>query len=269
MEHLANSARTTSNNQAMSATPNQKIARPALWKLALEGRAFFDLGAYLAALPILKRTQCGDGHPVMVLPGFLTDDTVTFPLRYFLQQRGYSPHRWKMGRNVGKTDIELPLIKRIKRLHKWYGKKVSLVGWSLGGVYARMLAQTIPSDIRSVITLGSPFSGITEPNNISWAYELLSGKKVEEIDVELVNKINGQPPIPTTAIYSKTDGVVAWQHCKHKQTHPLAEDVEVYCSHSGLGHNPLVLNCIVNRLAQPEGTFTPFRPKLFNRLLYP
>ena len=247
----------------------EPIKKPALWKLLLEGRAIGSMGAYFASLPVLRQTQCGDGHPVMVLPGFLTSDLSTLPLRYFLQERGYSPHRWRMGRNVGNIDIEIPLLSRVRYLRRKYDQKVSLVGWSLGGVYARMIAQALPDDVKMVITLGSPFANITGASNVGWIYEVLSGKKVEELDPGLRERIEAPVAVPATAIYSKTDGIVPWQHCKEPVDRHLYESIEVRCSHSCMGHNPSVLLAIADRLSQPDGAWQPFQPTALQRLIYP
>ncbi|MEL6823403.1 MAG: alpha/beta hydrolase, partial [Calditrichota bacterium] len=140
---------------------------------------------------------------------------------------------------------------RLNELYDKHQQKVTLIGWSLGGVFSRELARAHPDLVRQVITLGSPFGGITEVNNVTWLYERLSGREVKQLDEELVKEILQPPPVPTTAIYSKFDGVVQWQHCMESTEGPQTQNIEVLGSHFGLGHNPLVLEVITDRLSQP------------------
>src|SRR5437870_1661144 len=125
-----------------------------LW---LEQRALFELGALVAASPWLRLLGRGDQHPVLVLPGFTASDVTTTPLRWQLRSWGYWAHGWQLGRNLGPTPAVLEgLVDRLLTLHERHGRKVTLIGWSLGGIYARELARQFPDSVRSVITLGSP-----------------------------------------------------------------------------------------------------------------
>lgn len=254
-------------------TGREEVKRPSKLLLLSElGRASFGLGAYFMSLPWLQLMPKGDEHPVLVLPGFMTTDTTTSPLRFYLKSRKYTPYRWKMGRNLANFhEIEEKIYDRLLELKDIHGRKVSIVGWSLGGVYAREIARRHPDAVRQVITLGSPFGGITGENNIEWIYEMVTGRKVTEVDhipEDIVNNIPKAPPVPTTAIYSKTDGVVAWQHCMEKKEGPITENVEVIGSHIGLGHNPAVLACIAERLSQREGEWIPFKHTTMGKLFY-
>jgi hypothetical protein len=243
------------------------IKKPSAWQVLMEGRAMFELGAFFASWPFLKTAAKGDGHPVMVLPGFMTDDITTLPLRYFLKDRGFSPHRWRQGVNLGmKPNIEQKLEDRVKRLTDRYGRKVSLVGWSLGGIFAREIAKALPEETRQVISLGSPFAGINQGSNADWMFEILTGEKVQNMDAELVERVMQPPEVPTTAIYSRGDGIVSWQYCKEPEVAPHIENIEMGDSHLGLGHNPLVLLCLANRLSQPEDNWRPFRLTPLGRL---
>ena len=144
-------------------------------------------------------------------------------------------------------------------LESWFsqrtGEPVSLLGWSLGRVYAREMAKTHPDIARCAITLGTPFTGHPRSTNAWRVYEWLTGTRVG--DPELMSQVRTPPPVPTTSIYSRSDGVVAW-HCSLNAPGPLAENIEVPASHVGMGMNPRALYAIADRLAQPIGRWAPF-----------
>jgi len=248
---------------------NRALSPPSTWLLLLEGRATYELLAGYLSRPVLERvTPRGDGHPVLVLPGFIASGVSTRPLRRFLKDLGYQAHCWKQGRNLGLTDgLEERMRERVEDLWRAYGKKLSLVGWSLGGVYARELARELPHAVRTVITLGSPF-GAPRANHSWQLYETLSGTRLDEIAAERLERMRQPPPVPATAIFSRTDGVTAWQCCVERPG-PQTESIEVVGSHCGLGWNPLVYLAIADRLAQPEGRWRPFRRSGWRRHFYP
>ena len=241
---------------------------PSLGWLLLEGRAVGELLTTYAVMPWLKRGPEGDGHPVLVLPGFLATDVSTGPLRRFLKKRGYDAHPWKMGRNYGpRKGVEGRLMERLKELRERYERRVSLIGWSLGGVYARLLANRSPQDVRCVITLGTPFNSNPKANRSWKLFEWVSGSRIDEVDEETFAQIRNTPPVPTTSIYSVTDGVVNWR-CSVDPQGPEAENIQVSGSHIGLGANPLVLHAILDRLAQPPDEWQPFERSGLKRVLY-
>ena len=234
------------------------IAPPSKLWLLLEVRAAGELLTTLALRPLLRRLPRGDGHPVLLLPGFLASDVSTRPLRAFLRDLGYWSHRWNLGRNLGpQGDLERRLADRLDEVYERHGRAVSLIGWSLGGVYARLLANRQPERVRSVITLGAPFAVDTRANNSWRLYEWITGQRLDEIPPEKLAEVRRTPPVPTTAIFSRTDGVTAWQSALQPEG-PLAESIEVPGSHLGLGFNPLVFYALADRLAQPEGEWKPY-----------
>ena len=215
------------------------LRAPNAWLLLLEGRAPWEYAALLAATPWLKKLPHGDGHPVLVFPGLLASDVSTGPLRQLLRWLGHDVHGWQLGRNLGpRGDVLATSLARIRELARSSGRKVSLVGQSLGGIYARELAKQASDDVRCVITLGTPFTGHPRATNAWRFFELVSGHTAN--DPELMDAIRQPPPVPTTSIYSKTDGVVAWR-CSVNEPSPLAENIEVQASHIGLGFNPMAL----------------------------
>ena len=220
--------------------------------MLMEARALWEATALVAATPWLSRLPKGDGHPVLVFPGLAASDFSTAPLRRFLRQQGYWTHAWKQGFNFGPRHGVLHACRaRVRELAERHGRKVSLVGWSLGGVYARELAKESPELARCVITLGSPFTGHPRATNAWRVYEWLSGQSVND-NAELQAQLREAPPVPTTSILSRSDGVVAWQ-CSVNEPQPHTENIEIAASHVGMGMNPLALFAVADRLRQdPE-----------------
>ncbi len=230
----------------------EELRAPGPFQLMLEARAPWEWAAMLAATPWLRQLPIGDGHPVIVFPGLGATDITTAPLRTFLADRGYTAYPWKLGFNFGPRHGVLDALReQLRHVADRHRERVSLIGWSLGGVYARELAKEMPDRSRCVITLGSPFSGHPRATNAWRFYEMVSGQSVMH-DPALIAQLRVPPSVPTTSIYSKTDGVVAWQ-CSLNDGEPHTENIEVHASHVGMGMNPLALYVIADRLQQdPE-----------------
>lgn len=230
---------------------------PALGLLATEPlRALLDYcSSRVADVP----RALGDGHPVVVYPGLGGGAITTSHLRSFLRDSGYDVHDWQGGVNTGPEgvfdDWLGTLEARVRELHARHGKKVSLIGWSLGGVYAREIAKRCPECVRTVITLGTPFGALGHGNHAGTVFKILNRDRAH-LSPELEARIRQAPPVPTTSIYSKTDGIVCWQGCVEKKS-ATSESVEVHASHLGMVTNPQVLRIIADRLAQREGRWKP------------
>jgi hypothetical protein len=244
------------------------LARPLVW-FALEGpRAFVERLSCFAAGDLLARAPRGDGHPVLVLPGFLAADDSTRPLRRYLKRLDYGAHPWLLGRNLGaRGPVRERLAQRALELSERHGRKISIVGWSLGGIYARELAKRMPERVRQVITLGSPFGDVARPTSFARWFESASGRDLASEMPDLVARIRSAPPVPATAIYSKSDGIAHWRACRESDG-PQRENIEVPGSHCGLGWNPLVLWAIADRLALAEGEWRPFAREGWRSYLY-
>jgi pimeloyl-ACP methyl ester carboxylesterase len=235
----------------------------------LEGRAIHELGAFVGALPLLSLAPRGDGHPVLVLPGLIASDVSTRPLRAFLRSKGYAVRGWEQGRNLGlRAGVQDGMVDLLEEMNDVHGRKVSLVGWSLGGLYARQLAKMMPERVRSVITLGSPFAGSPHSTNAWRVYEMASGRRADGEDARFGGSLSVAPPVPTTAIFSRTDGICAWQGCVEK-TSAQSESIEVESSHCGMGHHPAAVYAVAERLAQGEGQWKPFDRSGWRALVYP
>lgn len=247
----------------------QTLRPPSRTLMFLEGRAISELGAFLGALPLLSLAPKGDGHPVLVLPGLVASDASTRPLRSFLNSKGYAVSGWRQGRNLGlREGVQHAMVDLVRELNDTHGRKVSLVGWSLGGLYARQLAKMMPERVRSVITLGSPFAAGPKATNAWRVYEMASGRRADEDDSRFGGSLASAPPVPTTAIFSRTDGVCAWQGCREESS-AMAESIEVESSHCGMGHHPAAVYAVVDRLAQAEGDWSPFDRSGWRGLVYP
>ncbi len=257
-----------SEDLAFSSAPSA----PSLVKLALEVRAVGEAGLFALGYPILQAAERGDGHPVMVMPGFLASDFSTKLLRTFLRSRNYSAYGWGLGRNMGKfSDPENgcseEIVNALKLIYDKHGEKVSIIGWSLGGIYARELARLHPEMVRNVITLGSPFKGSMTANRAFWLFEKTSGYTLDQVKESLWSQMQLPPPVPSTSFYSKSDGVTAWECCLETDSE-FTENIEVSSSHCGMGHHPFVMWAIANRLAQADGEWQKFQKQGLERWMY-
>lgn len=244
--------------------PHERAPGPLLqW---LELRAPLEAAATLALMPLWAWAPKGDGHPVLVLPGLAAGDGSTVLMRRFLQTRGHAVSGWGQGTNLGLRPGVLDRAQQtLRRLFEEHQRKVSLVGWSLGGVYARELAKVAPEQVRQVVTLGTPFTGHPRETNAWRLYEWASGHRIGSHDLH--GPLRAAPPVPTTSIWSRTDGVVSWR-CSVQPRHHETENIEVEASHVGLGLHPAVLYAVADRLAQAEGAWQPFHREGWRRLVY-
>ena len=232
------------------------LRAPGMVRLALEWRAPWEFGAGILAHSWLATAAGGDGHPVIVYPGLLASDLSTLLMRRFLDGRSYVTYGWEQGSNLGlRAGVLDTCRKQLRKVRKRHRRRVSLIGWSLGGLFARELAKEFPEDVRLVITLGTPFTGHPKATNAWRIYELVTGHRIGA--PELHEPLRVAPPVPTTSIFSRTDGIVAWECCVQPCTR-AAESIEVQSSHFGLGTIPTSLYAIADRLAQPEGEWRPF-----------
>ncbi len=240
------------------------IRRPHFgWTLMESARFMAETGALALSWPLLFSAPPGDGHPVMILPGFATNDAMTALLRRYLRLVGYEVFPWDLGWNLDQHSAGENgehVARRIEEIAQQTGARVSLVGWSLGGVIAREAARREGPDgaLRQVITLGSPFTGNPRATSLTSLYELLTGNKVSSNETAARYAFGHHPlPVPSSAIYSRTDGITAWENCV-SETDEQTENIEVHCSHFGFVSNPGVFYAVADRLALPDGAWRPF-----------
>lgn len=227
---------------------DKSIKKPSLLMLALENRAFLELGAGLISTPFLTQKEVGSGRPVLVIPGFGAGDISTLLLRRYLNKQGFRAVGWGMGINQGTSGkIKEKLFLKVKQLHRQSGQKVSVLGWSLGGIFARELGRKLTDDIHSVITMGTPFTGNPYGNHLFQLSLMLSGKPFTQKDADAFDRRSEPPSVKTIAIHSRYDGVVSWQCSLEKET-DHTQNIEVCSSHFGYPFNPAVLSVVASAL---------------------
>ena len=202
---------------------------------------------------IAPRRPTGAGRPVLVLPGFRANDRMTGRLRSHLKRHDFRAHGWGLGPNVGLTDTLIDgLVERFEGLHKRYDAPVSVIGWSFGGVLARWLAHTYPNDVRQIVCLGSPWRAEGERTRATAMFERARRTHgISERARPMIELVRGPVPVPCTAVFSKSDGIVPWAGCAvDPSVIPPAENIIVRSSHVGMVANPLVLDVVVDRLSQ-------------------
>ena len=256
--------------------------RPSTAHSAFEVRGLLEMALLPWTVPVLLAAPSGDGHPVLLLPGFMGGESTLIGLELFLRSRGYAVETWGLGRNVGFNPRHAKALEqKIRHLHHQTGRTVSLVGWSLGGVFALYGAHQAPDCVRCVVTLGSPVSvdpqGSASPPLIKAMYRLVAhpaGTTAHEMQPRARRLRQRAPlPMPLSCLYSLTDGVVPPQEATTDGDPARHENIRVPGSHVGLGFNAVVFWIVADRLAQPEGRWRRFEPAgapgLAYRLLTP
>jgi pimeloyl-ACP methyl ester carboxylesterase len=240
----------------------------ALLALTEAHRAVVEVVSLRLTRRLLNKAPRGDGHPVMVLPGFLGADGYNAGFRRYLTGLGYAVHGWGLGRNLGPREGVLESLEaRMTFLSERYDGPISLVGHSLGGIFARELARQFPDRVRQVISLGSPFGeGRMIASYPARLFTALNPPDELPIDEGILHLA---PPVPTTAIYSRGDGVVNWQTTLQRDGHARTQNIEVRGSHCGMTFNPAIWYLVADRLAQPLNGWKPFERRSWSSLLYP
>lgn len=259
----------------MSRTPrvDRRVARGAGMAgmlLAEAPRATLELAATSTVAPLLAASRRGDGHPVLVVPGFLHGDSSTVVLRAYLRWLNYAVSGWNLGTNLGSAEsVVNGLRTRVASMAESSGEKVTIIGWSLGGLYAHELARRAPGSVRQVVTLGSPIRmGGRRGRTASAAFDGLARLHLAAPLLARPWREAGSLRVPATSVYSRSDGMVPWQAC-HLSKGKHRENIEVVGSHLGLGHHPAVLHLLADRLAQPEHAWKPFVPSRLVGCAYP
>ena len=226
---------------------NQNIKKPSfLLHITEIFRAIFQAIKAWFFIRTYSYQNIGKGQIVMVVPGLMGTDLSTKMLRSFLNKMGFRTFGWEMGRNKGRF-ADLPrLIEKIKNLHEGSGQKIVLIGWSMGGIFAREVSKQVPEAVQQLITMGSPFGNIHAPNNAKWIFDLLNPER--EVMPEFENQIHEPANVPTLAIYSKSDGIVPWETCMEPIEDALHQNKQVKSSHFGMGTNKEIFEVVLERL---------------------
>ena len=250
-------------------TNQHRSTPPALFNTLTElPRAMLEVGGLLSVLPTLSLLPRGDQHPVLLIPGFMAGDRSLVMLKRYLDFMGYQSETWGFGRNTGSPDHLFDhLPEKLDELCEKYGEPLSLVGQSLGGVFARELARDYPEKVRQIITLGSPVAARNSAVTVRALRHLLkasAGQSVEEMVVMMEERnFHISPEVPVTAVFSKGDGVVHWASCKEGFEDESTQNIEVPGSHCGMGFNALIYFIIMNRLSQQLDSWQKFQWQSF------
>ena len=252
----------TSGTKLLDAVADADSARrPSIWDQAREWGVMLEFAATHLSKDLVDRWPAGDGHPVLVLPGFLAGQQSTVQMRSLITRLGYDAHDWALGRNYGyREGMDELMQQAVSELRDRHGRSVTLIGWSLGGIYAREIARAVPEHVRQVITMGTPFRGNHRATRAFRLYQLLNRNPMhEDVFSESARISRAAPlPVPTTSIYSRSDGIVAWECCTSLPA-PHTENIEVRSTHLGYGFNLETMFVVADRLAQPEGQWHPYQ----------
>ncbi|PTS74501.1 alpha/beta hydrolase [Sphingomonas sp. HMWF008] len=211
-------------------------------------RGAYGLASLAFSKAMLARGPRGDGRPVLLLPGLFNSDRSNMFLRRYLVSLGYRAEGWGFGRNLGARVIGAEgerLLARVRALYDETGERVTLIGVSLGGIMARFVAHQAPELVREVITISSPFAGTPRATNVWRAFEALTGERIDAPEVVARSALIARPlPVPTTAIWSRSDGLVNGMICHDA----AARSVEVRSGHLGVQVRPQVLLAVAQVL---------------------
>ena len=225
-------------------------ALPPLGRLWREVAALADVKRRFPVQLAIGPDRRNGGAPVMVIPGFLAGDASTAPLRFGLAASGYDVHGWGQGTNLGATEARLErLAGDVALIADRRERPVMLVGWSLGGLYAREIAKRLPDHVARVVTLGSPFSGNPRSNRVWWLYEWINGHPVDALPINC--DLSAKPPVPTIALWSRDDGIVASASARGLP-HEADEAVELSCSHIGFTFEPAAIAAVIEALREEQ-----------------
>ncbi|MGV1009294.1 MAG: alpha/beta fold hydrolase [Dermatophilaceae bacterium] len=226
----------------MSIIPDQvpsALTSPGFFTLLEPSRMVVENSALTLATPLLVRQQAPQGRPILVVTGALSTNVGTNQMRRVLTRIGHHPHTpptWTMYRKPMR--IFETVLAETEKLYEQYDEPVTLAGWCMGGVFTRMTAQAVPAKVRQVINMGSARTAVWYPKELSPAADPL--------------------PVPSTVIYSRTDGMTYWRHVCD-DAGPQVENIEVLSSHWGMANHPHTLHIVADRLAQPSGQWQPYQ----------
>ncbi|MEM9361199.1 MAG: alpha/beta hydrolase [Bacteroidota bacterium] len=251
---------------------NQKIPKPPLFNMLLEGRSLVEWTSIYAIYPFIPKRIKGEGRPVLLIPPYLGDDYSTSFVRRYLTSLGFKTYKWEQGFNLVKSHYIPRLEEKLDDIYRTHGEKVNIVGWSGGGIFAKIMANRHPQQVEQIITIGSPVWGVMDMKTpVSGILEFFRGKSLKERNKRFIEELEPIPNVPITCIYTKTDGLLPWKHCMEAES--FREDIkniEVYGSHSGLGANVSVLLITANALsANIKGKTISDTITNIERILYP
>ncbi|BFP40045.1 hypothetical protein FGF1_08900 [Flavobacteriaceae bacterium GF1] len=251
---------------------NQKIPKPPLFNMLLESRSLVEWASIYAIYPFIPKRIKGEGKPVLLIPPYLGDDYSTSFVRRYLTSLGFKTYKWDQGFNLVKSHYIPRLEEKLDDIYRIHGEKVSIVGWSGGGLFAKIIANRHPKQVQQILTIGSPVWGVMDMKTpVNGILEFFRGKSLKERNKRFIEELEPIPNVPITCIYTKTDGLLPWKHCMEAESYREdIKNIEVYGSHSGLGANVSVLLITANALsANIQGKTIKETTLEVERILYP
>jgi hypothetical protein len=251
---------------------NQKIPQPPLYNMLLETRSLLEWTSIYAIYPFIPKRIQGNGRPVLLVPPYLGDDFSTSFVRKYLDSLGFKTYKWELGFNMVKSHFIPRLEEKLDDIYEKHQEKVSIVGWSGGGIFAKIMANRHPNQVEQIITIASPVWGVMDMKTpVYGLLEFFQGKSLKERNKRFLEELEPIPDVPVTCIYTKTDGLVPWKHCMEAESYRKGiKNIEVFGSHSGLGANASVLLITANALsANIKGITIEDSTPYIERILYP
>ncbi len=250
---------------------NRRIESPPLFNVILETRSVVEWVSMFGIYPFIPKHKASKNRPVLLMPPYLGNDLSTTFVRNYLKSVGFKTYKWELGVNMINSKSLPKLIEKLDEIFEIHQEKVSLVGWSGGGIFAKIIANRHPDKVEQLITIGSPVWGVKNMKTpVVRSLEFLRGRKLKERNDKFIKELEEIPDVPVTCIYTKTDGLLPWKHCMEAET--LRKDIkniEVFGSHCGMGANASVLLTVANSLntnitgKKPEGILTKVESLFF------
>jgi hypothetical protein len=251
---------------------NQQIPKPPLFNMVLESRSLIEWASIYAIYPFIPKRIQGEGKPVLLIPPYLGDDYSTSFVRRYLKSVGFKTYKWEMGFNMVKSHYIPRLEEKLDDIYQKHGEKVSIVGWSGGGIFAKIMANRHPNQVEQILTIASPIWGVMDMKTpVYGILEFFRGSSLKERNKRFLAELEPIPEVPVTCLYTKTDGLVPWKHCIEAESYRSnIKNIEVFGSHSGLGANASVLMVTAKALrANIQGVDIFDTTTNVERVLYP
>lgn len=251
---------------------NKKIPKPPLFNMVMEGRSLLEWSSIYCLYPFIPKRIKGNDNPVLLIPPYLGDDFSTSFVRKYLKSLGFATYKWDLGFNMVKSHYIPRLEEKLHDIYQKHNKKVNIVGWSGGGIFAKIMANRHPDQVEQILTIGSPIWGVMDMKTpVYGLLEFFRGKSLKERNERFLAELEPIPKVPVTCIYTKTDGLVPWKHCMEANTSRKdIKNIEVFGSHSGMGANVSVLLVTANMLmANIQGKKIRDVGSNIERYLYP
>ena len=241
---------------------NKRIDAPPLFNMILEGRSIIEWVTMFGLYPFIPKHKISENKPVLLMPPYLGNDLSTTFVRNYLKSVGFKTYKWDLGVNTINSKSLPKLIEKLDDIYEKHQEKVSLVGWSGGGIFAKIIANRYPKKVEQLVTIGSPVWGVKNMKTpLVQLLEFLRGKHLKERNAKFLKELELIPEVPITCIYTKTDGLLPWKHCMEAETlRNDIQNIEVFGSHCGMGANASVLLTVANSL---NANITGKKPKGF------